>query len=196
MKKYGSGVMLLVPISLKPKIRKDVNYINTKKFESLWVECKLKNNSHNSENQLINVSYNPIKVLTGDFLEGLSTSIDYAVVENKPLTLMGDYNINYLNRKERNCLDTILTPNDLHVLNRTDPTRTKGASESIIDYIIRDLPNGNVFERYISDTLLRSKIMSDVDHRATSVLIKLEMKTTRKSIVKEIFEKSTYHPRG
>ena len=36
--------------------------------------------------------------------------------------------------------------------------------------------------------------MSDVDHRATSVLSKLEMKTTRKSIVKEIFEKSTFHP--
>ena len=118
MKKYGGGVMLLVPISLQPKIRKDLNYINTKIFESLWVECKLKNNNHNSETQLINVSYNPIKVLTGDFLEGLSTSIDYAVVENKPLTLIGDYNINYLNRKERNCLDTILTPYDLHVLNR------------------------------------------------------------------------------
>ena len=36
--------------------------------------------------------------------------------------------------------------------------------------------------------------MSDVDHRATSVISKLEMKTTRKSIVKEIFDKSTYHP--
>ena len=35
--------------------------------------------------------------------------------------------------------------------------------------------------------------MSDV-HRATSVISKLEMKTTRKSIVKEIFEKSTFHP--
>ena len=36
--------------------------------------------------------------------------------------------------------------------------------------------------------------MSDVDHRATSIICKLEMKTTRKSIVKEIFDKSTYHP--
>ena len=141
------------------------------------------------------MSYNPIKTLTGDFLEGLSTSIDYAVVEIKPLTLMGDYNIDYLNRKERNCLNTILTPYDQHVLNRTEPTRTKGASESLIDYIITDLPNANVFETYISDTLLRSKIMSDVEHTATSVISKLEMKTTRKSIVKEIFGKSTYPPR-
>ena len=110
---------------------------------------KLKNNNHNSKTQLINVSYNPIKTLICDFLEGLSTSIDCAVVENKPLTLMGEYNINYLNRKERNCLDTILTPYDLHVLNRTEPTRSKRASESLIDYIITDLPNANVFELYI-----------------------------------------------
>ena len=63
---------------------------------------------------------------------------------------MGDYNINYLNQKEHNCLDTILTPYDLHVLNRTEPTRVKGASKSLIDYIITDLPNANVFETFIS----------------------------------------------
>ena len=107
---------------------------------------------------------------------------------------MGNYNINDLNRKELNCLDTTLTPYDLHVLNRTEPTKTKGASESLIDYIVTDLPKANVFETYFSDTLLRSKVMSYVGHRATSVISKLEMKTTRKSIVKEIFEKSNYHP--
>ena len=36
--------------------------------------------------------------------------------------------------------------------------------------------------------------MSDVDNRATSIINKLEVKTSRKSVVKEIFDKSTYHP--
>ena len=57
--------------------------------------------------QLINISYNPQNSLTDAFLEELSTSIDYAVVENKPITLMGDYNINYLNPTEKQYLDTL-----------------------------------------------------------------------------------------
>ena len=99
--KKGGGIMLLVPKSLHPKERKDLNHLNQKVFESLWVECSLNNNSSMKRKQLINISYNPQTSLTDAFLE-LSTSIDYAIVENKPISLMGDYNINYLNPPKRN----------------------------------------------------------------------------------------------
>ena len=39
-KKYGGGVMLLVPISLQPKIRKDLNYLNTKTRPEIHSEQK------------------------------------------------------------------------------------------------------------------------------------------------------------
>ena len=171
--------MLLVLTSQRPKVGKDLNYINTKKLKSLWVECKLKKNNLNGGTQLMNASYNPIKSLTGDVIEGLSISIDYAIVKNKLFTLMGDYTINCLNRKERNCLNTSLTPYGLHILNKTEPTRTKGASESLIDYIIMYLPNGSFSETYISDNLLKPKIMTHVDHRAISAISKLGMNMTR-----------------
>ena len=62
--------------------------------ESLWVECNFNNDPTNKNRQLINISYNPSKSLIDPFLEELSTSIDIAIVENKPITLMGDFNIN------------------------------------------------------------------------------------------------------
>ena len=55
--------------------------------------------------QLINIIYNPQKKHYKSFLEELSTSIDYAITEKKPLVLMGDYNINYFDKGERECLD-------------------------------------------------------------------------------------------
>ena len=79
-----------MPKSLHPKERNDFSHLNQKVFESLWVEYSLNNNSSMKQKQLINISYNPQKSLTDAFLEELSTSIDYAVVENKPITLMGD----------------------------------------------------------------------------------------------------------
>ena len=136
--KKGGGIMLLVPKSLDPKERKDLNHLNQKVFESLWVECSLNNNSSIKRKQLINIGYNPQKSLTDAFLEVLSTSIDYAVVENKPITLMGDYNINYLNPTEKQCLDTITVPYGFRMLNRSSPTRIQNNSKSLIDYIIID----------------------------------------------------------
>ena len=37
----GGGVMLFVPKSLNPKLRKDLNYMDASKFESSWIECIL-----------------------------------------------------------------------------------------------------------------------------------------------------------
>ena len=59
-----------------------------------WVECNVNTNTiQRQRKQLINVSYNPCKSLHHDFLEDLAMSIDHVVVENKPLCIMGDFNI-------------------------------------------------------------------------------------------------------
>ena len=83
-------MMLVIPSSLNPKVRNVLNYMNEKNSESLWIECSVNNNSSNKKKQLINVSYNPKKSLYHQFLEELSFSIDHAIVENEPLTSMGD----------------------------------------------------------------------------------------------------------
>ena len=54
---------------------------------------------------------------------------------------MGDYNIDYLNWKEKQCLDSVIVPYGLSVINDNQPTRVQGNSSSLIDYIITDLPH-------------------------------------------------------
>ena len=151
----GGGITLFVPNSLSPKERKDLNYLNNESFESLWVECN-NNNGTNKKKQLNNISYNPNESLINNFLEESSTSIGSAIVENKPITLMGDYNIEYPNPKEKECLETILFLYGLQIMNTEQPTRVKGNSQSLIDFINTDLPKSTCFETIVSDTVLKT----------------------------------------
>ena len=184
--KKGGGIMLLVPISLHRKDRKDINHLNQKVFESLWVECSLNNNSSMKRKQLINISYNPQKSLTDAFLEELSTSIDYAVVENIPITLMGDYNINYLSPTEKQCLDTITVLYGFRILNTSSPTRIQNNSKSLSDYIITDLQYMENFESMVCDTPLRTRKNTDIDHLATVCITDIQMKSKSKALIKDI----------
>ena len=182
-----------VPKSLHPKERNDLNHLNQKVFESLWVECSRNNKSSMKRKHLINISYNPQKSLTDAFLEELSTSIDYAVVENKPITLMGDYNINYLNPTEKQCLDTITVTYGFRILNTSSPTRIQNSSKSLIDYIIADLKSNENFETMVCDTPLRTRKNTDMDHLATVCVTDIRMKSKSTAFVKEIFDKSNYN---
>ena len=74
------------------------------------------NTIQRQQKQLINVSYNPSKDLHHAVLEDLALSIDHAVVENKPLCIMGDFNNDYLTPREQQNLDTVLLPCGLTVI--------------------------------------------------------------------------------
>ena len=100
-KMRGSGAMIIVPKNLNPKLRRDLVHSNELDFESVWIECNINKDVSNKKKQLINVSYNPNKALLNTFLEELSTSKDFAITENKLITLMGDCNLDYLNKKEK-----------------------------------------------------------------------------------------------
>ena len=126
--------MIIAPKHLNPKLRKDLKKLNQNHFESLWIECSLNTDHSNKKKHLINIGYNPHKSLYIDFLEELSDSIELAIVENKPVTLMRDYNIDYLNEREQNC-----QPYGLKILNTNIPTRVKDDSKTLFDYIITDL---------------------------------------------------------
>ena len=102
--------MTIVPKNPNPKLSRDLVHTNELDFENVWIECNINNNASNKKKQLINVSYNPKKALLNTFLKEISTSIDHAITENKPITLMGDYNLDYLNKKEKETLDTIMVP--------------------------------------------------------------------------------------
>ena len=94
--------------------------------------------------------------------EELSSCINIPVPESKRLTLMDDYNMNYFNENESDCLETVLVPYGLKVLNTKHPTRVQGTSKSLIDYISSDH--------------LQANTLQDIDHRVTSALTNLELK--------------------
>ena len=100
-KERGGGMMLAVPKSLKSKERNELNYLCKNVFESIWIESRTTNSSATKNNQLNSISFNPQKHYYRQVLEEFSTSIDYAITENKPLVLMRDYIINFWNKNER-----------------------------------------------------------------------------------------------
>ena len=83
----------------------------------------------------MNVTYNPNKQNSTDFLDQLAIKIDNAITKNEKIILLGDYNINYLDTLERSRLETVILPYDLHIKNQTIPTRLNRGNntKSLID---------------------------------------------------------------
>ena len=101
VKKKGGGVLLYIPVKLAPKLRPDLNLFDKEKYESVWVECKSTFNISSKEKMLVNLCYNPSRSNFIDFLEQLTLNIDNAFSVSNKITLLGDYNINYLDSKEK-----------------------------------------------------------------------------------------------
>ena len=135
------------------------------------------------------MSYNPSKALLNTFLE-LSTSIDYAITENKPITLMGDYNLDYLNKREKESLDTIMVTYGMNITKNDKPTKISGNCKSLLDYIITDLPESK--RTYICDTPLRTIQGKMSDHFATSIITDIKMHKPPSVTIKKIFDKTEY----
>ena len=90
---------------------------------------------------------------------------------------MGEYNINYFDKRERECLETILTPYGLNVMNKDHATRVQNQPRTLIDYIITDHLKSENFETRVSDSVFRTSKNKSIDHRATSVVSNLQIKT-------------------
>ena len=100
---------------------------------------------------------------------------------------MGDYNINYLENKEKQNLETIIQPYDLNVTNKHQATRIKDESNSLIDYIIID---GN--EPLLYNEIFDSPIQTD--HFAQLIILATKF-SKNKVIKKQIYDKTNYSPK-
>ena len=93
-------LLLLAPKFCNSKIRIDLNM--SKIFESLWVERKLSHKKCWS-------TFLTIQIINFvQLLDELALRTDKASNEIKSVLLIGVYNINYLNNKEKQKLDTII----------------------------------------------------------------------------------------
>lgn len=149
----GGGVLILVPTMLKPKQRPDLNILTRKHFESLWVEMDYHTETKTTR-CLVNLAYSPNKNLASTFLNEMIANVNKVLTENKPLVLMGDYNIDYLSSVDKSKLDTLLSLFDLHVSNSHTPTRQTAHSATLIDHILTDNPED--FQCFITDPPIRT----------------------------------------
>ena len=179
-KTRGSGIMMLVPKQFHPRRRTDLEKSHNDLIEDIWIECKI--GHRNKSTRLINLSYNPQKINTDSFLEQLVIGIDNAVAENKPIILMGDYNINWLNNLEREKLDSITTPYGLSSTNESTPTRISNTSRTLIDYIFT---NDEMIHSYVA------QVNFNTDHLCTLGTFLLSSgKIT--PVLRTIIDKSAY----
>ena len=102
---------------------------------------------------------------------------------------MGDYNINYLNAREKQDLETVTLAYGLIGSNTDQPTRIKGPSKTSIDYIITDHNNAAFFTHIVSDTPLRTISKKPIDHLATSVITNIRMIKSFNVFIKTIFDR-------
>ena len=68
---------------------------------------------------LVNLCYNPSRSNFINFLEQLTLNIDNSISVSNKITLLGDYNINYLDSKEKENLDSMIIPYGLKVFVQT-----------------------------------------------------------------------------
>ena len=97
-----------------------------------------------------------------------------SLLRKEPLVLMDDYSINYFDKRERECLGTIVTPYGLNVMNKDHPTKVQNQSRTLIDYIITDHVKSETFETFGSDSSFRTSKNESIDHRATYVVRNLQ----------------------
>ena len=137
-KKKGGGVMSFVPLRLAPIERDDLNLFDNSTFDTLWVECRCNFSRNCKSKTLLNITYNPLKKYQIDFLEQLMTNLDNASCESVEITLMGDYNLDYLTPLEKENLDTVVLHYGFTVASPYLPTRVCKSAKTHIDYILAE----------------------------------------------------------
>ena len=120
-------------------------------------------------------------------MDELALCIDRASTENKSISIIGDYKINCLNNKEKQKLDTIIPPYDLHLMNSRTETRHQNGSCSLLDYIITDNElKGKTY--YVFDSPIKS------DHLVQILFTDFTLTQKQKPLGKWIIDKRNYDP--
>ena len=81
-------------------------------------------------------------------------------------------------------------PYGFEISNIAIPTRIRGNSQSLIDYILTDHSKSETFVTFISDTSFKTTKNEEIDHRATSIVTEIEVKEPPKVFPNEFFDKS------
>ena len=105
---------------------------------------------------------------------------------------MGDYQLEFLNKEERQFHDTFTIPDGLNVTETEFRTRVQGNSMSFFECIITDLPQIEKFQTVVLDTLLQTLYGKEIDHYATSLISTITKQHRSKNLIRKIFDETNY----
>ena len=126
----GGGVGVWIPRHFNVKRKKEFEIANANFFESIWLEI----NEPLKDKCLVNISYNPSKILSDFVLNELSAEVSNAYSLTDNLLLFGDYNIDQFNKKEKEILDNFTSGLALNPTSLDTPTRISKTNQSLIDH--------------------------------------------------------------
>ena len=116
---------------------------------------------------LVHLKYNPSKQSQEKVLGELSYNLDYAIGQANTVHVLGDFNLNCLNKIEKNNLESNITPYDLQIVNVHETIWLAKNSQSHIDYIVTEIIEEN--RQYTFDTPFKT------DHLASRVVIDINL---------------------
>ena len=126
----GGGVAFWVLRGISSKQRNDLNVLNESLFGSLWVKIS----GLSVSRILFNSSYCPNKNLGNYFIDELTSETSSAYSITDEVLLFGDYNLNYLNKRESTLLDECASNSSLTLSTTKKPTRATSQGVTLIDH--------------------------------------------------------------
>ena len=126
-------------------------------MKDFWVEFKV---SNSYQSTACEYRLYPYKKFHKQFLEELWTSAYCVILDNNPITLIGPYNVNYLQQQEKENIEFVVIAYGLEVLNKLHKTRVQNKPRTLIESIITD-----------HQSLLYEALLSDCPFRTSKILL-------------------------
>ena len=95
---------------------------------------------------------------------------------------MGDYNLNYFCKNEKQKLDTVLRPYNLNPIKVEDPTRITSQYKKLVDFLITD--------KYLRTLLVATfESLISIDYFAQLIIFKTVIGTTERADQTHIWQR-------
>ncbi|CAH2096752.1 unnamed protein product [Euphydryas editha] len=144
-------------------IKKDIpiqilSYVHNSKVEQMWIRVKI-----NAQSMVIGTAYRPPWLQPAIFFDALTETIT-STCTNSTILLLGDFNINLLNKNDTNThmLNDFLVVNCLSQ-KVTEPTHYSNSGCTLIDLICSNININRVNVDHIPDLSSHSLVTCEID---------------------------------
>ena len=154
LRKKGGGVCAYIRHNIKASVIKDLSFISDSSFHQFWIQLQYNKN----KSVVICIVYRVPDCPVDRFDSLLKPNYTRALLKQKPIIILGDFNCNMMNKDSTHCkaLQTFIIESNLTQVIE-DHTRVTNKSASLLDVIMTSSPSliksSGVLSTCISDHL-------------------------------------------